>query len=132
MSSTDDRPPPRGGIAEGLRTGLGVLAAFRDAVEETIDEAVARGDLSPERAKSVVREAAGRVQVSLEEVRERLDVVVPRREFDLLRMELDELRARVEAMERQGADPPSLRGGDGDANEAGTADGGVVDEIPID
>lgn len=119
MTNMDDRPPPRGGIADGIRTGIGVLAAFRDAIEETIEEAVARGDLSPERAKTAVRDAAGRIQVSLEEVRERLDVV-PRREFDALRLELEELRLRVEALEGGATTPPAL------------TDGGGVDDIPID
>ncbi len=119
MTNMDDRPPPRGGITEGIRTGLGVLAAFRDAIEETIEEAVARGDLSPERAKNAVRDAAGRIQVSLEEVRERLDVI-PRREFEALKLEVDELRRRVEALEGRATPPPAL------------TDGGGVDNVPVD
>lgn len=87
-----------GGIGEGIRTGIGVLAAFKDAIEETIDEAIARGDLSPERARAAVRDAADRVQTSLEDVRERLDVV-SRKEFEALQVEAATLRRRVEALE---------------------------------
>lgn len=87
-----------GGIAEGIRTGIGMLAAFKDALEETLEEAIARGDLSPERARSVVRDTASRVQSTLDEARERLEVV-SRRDFDALRREVEELRARLDRAE---------------------------------
>lgn len=110
-----------GGIAEGIRTGIGMLAAFKDALEETLDEAIARGDLSPERAKNVVRDTASRVQSTLGEARERLEIV-SRKEFDALRREVEELRARVDRAEGLSPSP-----GAGDtASEART--GGV----PID
>jgi len=87
-----------GGIAGGIRTGIGLLTAFRDAVEETLEEAIARGDLSPERAKGVVREAAEVVQNTFEGARERLDVV-SRAEYDVLRREVEELRARLDRLD---------------------------------
>jgi polyhydroxyalkanoate synthesis regulator phasin len=108
-----------GGLSDGIRTGIGVLTAFKDAIEETINEAIARGDLSPERAKGVVRDAADRIQSSLEDVRERLDVV-SRQEFDALRAETDALRLRIEALEAT-APPARLIGGEG-----------AVSEIPVD
>lgn len=120
MTNNEERSSSRpAGIADGIRTGIGVLTAFKDALEETIDEAIARGDLSPERAKTLARDAAGRLQDSLGEVRERLDVV-PRKEFDALSLEVEQLRLRIEALEGRGAAPPSL------------PDGGGVDEIPVD
>jgi polyhydroxyalkanoate synthesis regulator phasin len=92
-----------GGIAEGIRTGFGILAAFKEAVEETLDEAIARGDLSPERARSVVRDAAEKVQMSLGDARERLDLVT-RKEFEALRRETEELRRRLDRLTAKGGD----------------------------
>jgi polyhydroxyalkanoate synthesis regulator phasin len=117
MTMTDER---RAGIGEGIRTGIGILTAFKEAIEETLEEAVERGDLSPERAKGAMRDAAHRVQSSLEEARERLDFV-PRKEFDALRHELDELRARVHRLER----PVSRPAGAG--YEAGSQEGDAAE-----
>ncbi len=44
---------PGGGLTEGIRTGIGILAAVKETIEDTIQEAVERGDLSPERAAAV-------------------------------------------------------------------------------
>lgn len=102
-----------GMVGEGIRTGIGILTAFKEAIEETLEEAVDRGDLSPDRAKEAMKDAARRVQVSLDDARDRLDVV-PRREFELLRAEVTALRARVERIESSGgtASPAPLSGGD--------------------
>jgi polyhydroxyalkanoate synthesis regulator phasin len=94
----------RTGIGEGLRAGIGILTAFKEAIEETIDEAAAKNDLRPERAKEALTGALTRAQGAFDDVRERLDVV-PRREFDALRLELEELRRRVERLE---GGPPRL------------------------
>jgi polyhydroxyalkanoate synthesis regulator phasin len=88
----------RVGIGEGLRAGIGILTAFKEAIEETIDDAAAKNDLRPERAKEALTGALTRAQGAFDEVRERLDVV-PRREFDALRMELEELRRRVDRLD---------------------------------
>lgn len=90
-----------GGIGDGIRTGIGILNAFREAVEETLQEAVERGDLSPERARRAVKDAADRAQRSMDEVRERLDFV-PRAEFEQLLQEVARLRERVERLEGEG------------------------------
>ena len=87
----EDQQKRRPSIGEGIRSGIGVLSAFKEAVEETIQEAVQRGDLKPERAKQFVSDAVGRAQEAVGDVRERLDFVTHR--------EFDELRARVEALE---------------------------------
>ena len=110
----------RPGIGEGLRAGIGILTAFKEAIEETIDEAAARNDLRPERAKEALTGALSRAQGAFDEVRDRLDVV-PRREFEALRAELEALRLRVERLEGgghprlldAGAGPPPVGSGAG-------------------
>ncbi len=84
-------------IGEGIRSGVGVLTAFKEAIEETIQEANARGDLSPDRAKQFLGDALHRAQETVGEVRERLDLV-PRKEFEALQAEVAELRARLDAL----------------------------------
>src|SRR5688500_4563279 len=104
----EKRRPGIGGIGDGIRTGIGILNAFREAIEETLEEAVKRGELSPERAGNAVRDAAQRVQDSFEGARDRFDFV-SRREYDDLKSELDALRARVSRLEGGPAastDPP--------------------------
>jgi polyhydroxyalkanoate synthesis regulator phasin len=94
-------PGPRArpmGIGEGIRSGIGILAAFREAVEETITEALERNDVRPDRAREAVGTAMERMQTAFDDVRERVDVV-PRKEFDALRAEVEALRARLEALE---------------------------------
>lgn len=91
-------PQRRPSIGEGIRSGIGVLTAFKEAIEETIQEASARGDLSPDRAREFLGTALHRAQDVAGEVKDRLDLV-PRREFDALREEVDALRARLEALE---------------------------------
>ena len=108
---------PRAGIGEGLRAGIGILTAFKEAIEETIDEAAARNDLRPERAKEALTGALSRAQGAFDDVRERLEVV-PRREFEALRLELEELPRRVERLE--GGGPPRLLDAGGGPVGAGT------------
>lgn len=98
---TDEKRP---NIGEGIKSGLGVLLAFKEAVEETLEEALQRGDLSQERAREVMRDASGRIQQIAEETRDRLDLV-PRREFDELKREVEALRSRLDAL---AGTPPAL------------------------
>lgn len=83
---------------DGFSAWMGVLDAFRDAVEETIDEMRQRSDLSPESARDAVRKTMHRAQSAMEDARERLDLV-PRRDLDALREELEALRERVDRLE---------------------------------
>ena len=99
------RQGPKERVSEGIRQGIGVLSAFKEALEETIQEARDRGDLSADRAKQVMREALDRAQSAAGDAKERLDFV-HQSELDDLREELDTLRARVSALEAE-------RGGEG-------------------
>ena len=101
----EDRRGARRKVSDGIREGLGVLSAFKDALEETIVEARQRGDLSPERAKRVLSSAMSRAQEVVGEARERLDGV-SQREFDLLKERVDELEARLKSLERRAGEDP--------------------------
>lgn len=98
--SDETRKSGIGGISDGIRTGIGILTAFKEAVEETLQEAVDRGDLSPDRAKQAMQGAADRLQAGLEEARDRFDVVT-RRDFEALRDEVADLRARIARLEAE-------------------------------
>jgi polyhydroxyalkanoate synthesis regulator phasin len=89
-------------IGEGIRSGIGVLTAFKEAIEETIQEAGSRGDLSPDRAKQFLGEALHRAQDTVTDVRDRLDFV-PRKEFEALLREVEELQRRLDALEGRGS-----------------------------
>jgi polyhydroxyalkanoate synthesis regulator phasin len=101
------------GIKEGVRAVTGILAALKDAIEETIDDIKVRGDLDPDRAKQAAKDTMNRAQEKFDEMRERVDFV-PRKEYEALRAEIDALRARVAALETRHAGPH------GDAHGEGT------------
>lgn len=98
MADEEQRRSGIGGVKDGIRTGVGILNAFREAVEETLKEAVDRGDLTPDRAKRAVKDAADRIQTRFEGARERMDLV-SHREFEELRSEVEALRDRLEQLE---------------------------------
>lgn len=95
---TDERKSTRDKVSDGIKQGIGVLSAFRDALEETITEAKERGDLSPDRAKEVMKSALHKAQEAAEGARERLDFVA-QKEFDALADAVDELKRRVDSLE---------------------------------
>ena len=95
---TDDKKSTKEKVSDGIKQGIGVLSAFRDALEETITEARERGDLSPERAKDVMKSALHRAQEAAEGARERLDFV-SQKEFDALVGAVERLKERVSALE---------------------------------
>ena len=90
--------PTEGGRAEGIkggiRQGLGMLAAMKDAIEETLKEAKERGDLTPERAKEVMRGTLEKAQEKAEEARDAFDFV-KQKEFDALKEVVKRLGKRV-------------------------------------
>jgi polyhydroxyalkanoate synthesis regulator phasin len=92
-------------VTDGIKQGLGVLSALKDALEEAITEARERGDLSPERAREAVRSAVHRVQEAAGEAKERFDMV-GRKDFDHLVERVDELKVRLENLERRAAQGP--------------------------
>jgi polyhydroxyalkanoate synthesis regulator phasin len=91
----------RGGrMGDGIRQGIGVLSAFKEALEETIQEARDRGDLSTDRAREVMKEALGRAQAAAEGAKERLDFAHAD-ELEALQATVQSLRARLSALEEQ-------------------------------
>jgi polyhydroxyalkanoate synthesis regulator phasin len=88
------------GIKGGIRYGLGMLAAMKDAIEETLKEAKERGDLTPERAKQVMRTTLEKAQEKAGEARDALDFV-KQKEFTLLRELVDRLDTRVNDIEQK-------------------------------
>lgn len=98
---TDDKQRPREAAREWVRATTGILAAFKDAIEETIEDLKERGDLSPDRAKAAMKTTMDRAQRAVEDTRERFDFVA-RRDFDDLHREVAELRRRVAALEGRG------------------------------
>lgn len=93
-------------MGDGIRQGIGVLSAFKDALEETIQEARDRGDLSADRAKQVMREALDRAQSAAEDAKGKLDfahqaeVEEARSELAALQAAFDALQVRVSALEQ--------------------------------
>ena len=99
----EDEKGARQKMEDGIRSGIGVLSAFKDALEETIHEARDRGDLSSDRAKEVVKEALNRAQSAASGARERLDFV-SQAEFEALADAVESLRERVTALESSVSD----------------------------
>ena len=87
------------GIKGSIRQGIGMLNAMKDAIEEPLNEAKERGDLSPERAKEVMRTTLEKAQARAGEAREAFDFV-KQKEFDSLRGVVDGLKERVKSVER--------------------------------
>jgi polyhydroxyalkanoate synthesis regulator phasin len=106
MSEGEEKKSARAKVSDGIRQGIGVLSAFKDALEETIQEARDRGDLSSERAKQVMKDALGRAQTAAEGARERFDFV-NQAEFDQLTVTVAELRKRLDALEARVEEGPA-------------------------
>lgn len=108
-------------MGEGIRQGIGVLSAFKEALEETIQEARDRGDLSADRAKQVMKEALDRAQHAAEDAKEKLDFA-HQLDVDALRTELDAVQSRVSALERA-VFGPSVAKEDGGDEDGGAESG---------
>jgi polyhydroxyalkanoate synthesis regulator phasin len=104
------------GIKEGVRAVTGMLAALKDAIDETINDIKVRGDLDPTRAKQAAKDTMSRAQEAFDDMKERVDFV-PRKEYDALRAEVEALRARVAAIETKHA------GAHGHTHEHGATEG---------
>lgn len=88
----------RGRMGDGIRSGLGVLTAFKDALEETIQEARDRGDLSTDRAKEVMKETLEKAQNAAEGAKEKLDFA-HQGEMEAVRGAVDSIKDRLSALE---------------------------------
>jgi polyhydroxyalkanoate synthesis regulator phasin len=108
----EDRKSRKEGISGGIKQGLGVLSAFKEAVEETISEARERGELSTDRAKEIMKGALDRAQEAAGEARERGREFVSQREFDGVREVVGDLKVRVQELEHR------IRKGMGQEEEA--------------
>lgn len=82
-------------LRDGVRTIVGVAGALKDAIEGTFQELLDRGELSPEHAREAARSTVKKAQETVEQMRDRIDVV-SRREFDELRAEVAALRHQLD------------------------------------
>ncbi len=96
--SADDSKSARAKMGDGIKQGIGVLSAFKDAIEETIQEARDRGDLSTERAKEVMKEALDKAQTVGERARDKLDFA-NQTEMDSLKGAMQAVRQRLSNLE---------------------------------
>ncbi|MEE2899700.1 MAG: hypothetical protein VX815_14660 [Gemmatimonadota bacterium] len=85
-------------MSDGIKQGIGVLSAFKEALEETIQEAKEKGDLSTERAKDVLKDALEKAQSAAGDAKDRLDLV-SQKEFDGLQGVVETIKDRVAALE---------------------------------
>ncbi|MGD2047027.1 MAG: hypothetical protein PVJ80_05350 [Gemmatimonadota bacterium] len=98
QNDTNDTKGTRERMGDGIRSGIGILSAFKDTVEESIREARERGDLSADRAKELLREAMDKAQSAASGARDRLDFV-SHGELEALQGAVQALTARVSALE---------------------------------
>ena len=101
-SGTEQEPEEKSrtdSIKGGIRQGLSMLNAMKDAIEETLSEAKERGDLTPERAKEVMRSTLEKAQARAGEAREAFDFV-KQKDFDGLKGVVDGIKERVKGIER--------------------------------
>ena len=111
----------RQSFGDGIRQGIGVLGAFKDALEETIQEARERGDLSSEKAREVMKDALERAQTAAEGAKERLDFATQAevRELTARIYSVEALQGRVAALEAAaGIVAPQSPAGAGDSDNS--------------
>ena len=120
-ADAQDEKSAREKVSDGIKEGIGMLSAFKDALEETIQEAKERGDLSAEKAKEAMKDAIGKAQAAAGEARERLEFV-SQKDFDSA---VDSIRDRLSSLEESvfGAS----RGGDASASAEDGEDGSAED-----
>ena len=106
---SEDEKSARQKVGDGIRSGIGVLSAFKDALEETIKEARDRGDLSTDKAKEMLRDALDKAQTAASGARERLDFAT-HAELTELETAVQALRDRVSALETSVFGQPSATG----------------------
>jgi polyhydroxyalkanoate synthesis regulator phasin len=119
-------------VREGIRAGIGILSALKEAIEDTVQDMTDRGELSQERARETVRTMMDRTQEAFDDARVRLDFV-PRREFEALKAEVADLRARLARHESAHPAQGGMAGGEASgAGETGAGTDRPLDgDIPI-
>ena len=93
----EEESGPRGArerVSDGFQRGLGVLSAFKEALEQTISEARERGDLSVDRARDAMKTAVDRAREATSDAKERFDFVSTA-EFDALVKRVRALETRL-------------------------------------
>ncbi|HIF20466.1 MAG TPA: hypothetical protein EYQ27_00830 [Gemmatimonadetes bacterium] len=116
---TEEKKSAKDKVSDGIKQGIGVLSAFKEALEETIQEAKGKGDLSTERAKDVLRDALEKAQSAAGDAKDRLDYewkLVSQKEFDGLQGVVETIEDRVAALETH----LGFGGGDDDGAEPET------------
>jgi polyhydroxyalkanoate synthesis regulator phasin len=108
---TEEGKSDRKSASGGIKQGLGILSALKDAIEETIQDARDRGDLNPDRARDLVKKALGRAQDAAGDARSRLEEL-KERELPSVREAVEDLKRRVAKLEDEvggaaGVDPPA-------------------------
>ena len=81
-------------IEDGIRQGIGILSAFKDAFDITIQEALEHRDVPTDRAKQVMKDAIKKAQAAASNAWKGCEGV-NRSELDVLRKWLLALEERV-------------------------------------
>lgn len=107
MTTDDQKRSTVGGeVRDGIRAGLGILSAMKDAIEDTIEELLGKGE-TPVEGDDAARQATDRAREAARkaarQAADRLDVVT-RDELDAVRAEVAELRARLDALDGEAED----------------------------
>lgn len=103
--STEQGPKKaREKVSDAANRGMGMLSAFKEALEETIHEARERGDLTTDRARDAVKSALNKAKAASSDAREKFDFV-SQSDFDGLAARVADLEAKVRS--RIGGSAPS-------------------------
>ncbi len=95
---SEEKKGAKNKVSDGIKQGIGVLSAFKEALEETIQETKERGDLPTERAREIMKSALEKAHAVAEDARERLDFAT-QNELDSLKGTVDTIKERVSALE---------------------------------
>lgn len=98
---SDDTGPQEAGpkkarekVSDAANRGMGMLSAFKEALEETIHEARERGDLTTDRARDAVKSALNKAKAASSDAREKFDFV-SQADFDGLAARVADLEEKV-------------------------------------
>ena len=94
-----EEPNHRESLKGGIRQGIEMLTALKNAIEESLNESRERGDLKPERAKEIIRATLDRAQARAGEAKDAFDLV-KQKEFEALRTVVEDLKVRLIRVER--------------------------------